>query len=90
MKLKSKYNIGNIVRFYNNAICDDDIGKIEGIKMSFSWANLQKTSYDITPIRVNNHYSVEVEEFRIKQTLNKIAFEKAYAELCAKEMMKSE
>lgn len=88
MKLKSKYNVGDIVRFYNEAIPDDDIGRIYSVNIKFSIETLQQTSYKVTPIRMNNNYSVEIYEFKIKEKLNKKAFEKAYTEHCAKEMLK--
>lgn len=84
MKLKSKYNIGNVVEFYNEGKQDYDIAKITGIKMEFSWETLQRTSYQVSPFR--KFYSVEIKEHQIKRTLNKKAFEMAYAEKCAREI----
>lgn len=86
MKLKSKYNIGSIVEFYNDGIQDYDIARINGIKMEFSWETLQRTTYYVSSFRKNNDYSIEIKEHQIRKTLNKKAFERAYAEQCAKEL----
>ena len=86
MKLKSKYNVGAIVEFFNDGIHDYDIARINGIKMEFSWETLQRTSYYVSPFRKNNSYSMEIKEHQIRKTLNKKAFERVYAEQCAKEL----
>jgi hypothetical protein len=93
VKLKSKYNIGEIVQFKNPETKDIDVGSIDKVFISFSWEQLQKEEYMITPIRMRAVYVsdwVRVEKTDIRKKLNKIAFKRAYAEQCAKEMMKSE
>lgn len=87
MKFKSKFNVGDVVLFYNRKICDNDIGKIDSIKISFSWETMLEEKYVISPARIEEDYSykgVEVEINSIHKKLNKKAFERAFAEKCAK------
>lgn len=89
MKFKSKYNMGDVVHFYNNKICDNDIGVITSINISFSWQTMLKEKYVISPARIEEDYSdngVEVEIDSIRKKLNKRAFDKAFAEKCAKHL----
>lgn len=88
MKLKSKYNIGSIVEFYNDRIQDYDIARIDGVTIEFSWERLQRNTYSISIFRKDNNYYEEIQECKIIRQLNKKAFEKAYAEKCAKELRK--
>lgn len=93
MKLKSKYNVGDIVIFYNENTNENEIGSIDKIEIKFSWEILQKTKYTISLRKINGTYtcnSKEVPEAYIYKKLNKRAFEKAYAEQCAKEIVKNE
>lgn len=87
MRFKSKYNVGDVVMFYNHRIHDNDIGKIGSIKISFSLETLHKESYRIYPVRIEEDYSdngIEIEVNSIRMQLNKKAFEKAFAEKCAR------
>ena len=93
MRFKSKFNVGDVVLFYNHKICDNDIGKIDSISMSFSYVTMLKEKYVISPARIEEYYSyngVEVEINSSRKKLNKKAFEKAFAEKCANYVAKGE
>jgi N-methylhydantoinase B/oxoprolinase/acetone carboxylase alpha subunit len=90
MKFKSKYNVGDVVLFYNSKIHDNDIGTIGVVKISFSLETLQRESYQICPVRIDCYYSdnsVEVTRNKIRKKLNKKAFNKAFAEKCVKHFL---
>ena len=87
MKFKTKYNVGDIVQFYNSKIHDNDIGTIQSVNVCFSWETLQKESYDICPARIENDFSykgIVVNENSVYKKLNKKAFEKEFAKKCVK------
>lgn len=90
MKLKSKYNIGQIVEY--KTINDEGIGKIVSIDISFSFETRQKTEYKIT--KIENYYSTVygksflIKEYDICKALNKSAFEKEYAKMKARQVEK--
>lgn len=91
MKFKTKYNIGEVVQFYNHKICDNDIGIIDCINISFSWETLQKNKYVISPKRIESDFSyngVEVDENSIYKKLNKKTFNKLFTEKCVKYLEK--
>lgn len=93
MKLKTKYNIGDVVRYYNYTSSTNEIGIITHIYTDFSWETLQKTRYTIEKVKISNEpcsFHKTVDEYDIKQRLNKKAFEKAFAEECAREVAKGE
>ena len=87
MRFKTKYNVGDIVKFYNRKICNYDVGEITKIIIDFSWEALQKTRYMINPAILDyqafNH-SISVDQSDVCKRLYKDAFEKEYAKLCAK------
>ena len=90
MKIKTKYNIGEIVLFKNPKTNDVDVGKIDKVYISFSWEELLKQEYMIIPIRMRAVYVsdwVRVDKMEIHKRLDKKAFKKAYAEQCAKEII---
>lgn len=93
MRFKSKFNVGDVVLFYNHKICNNDIGKIDSIIISFSYETMLQEKYKISPARIECDYSykgVEVEINSIRKKLNKKAFEKAFAEKCANYVAKGE
>lgn len=87
MRFKTKYNIGDIVQFYNERIHDNDIGTITGVNVSFSWETLQKESYNISPARIESDFSdngIVVDVNSVYKKLNKKAFEEEFAKKCVK------
>lgn len=85
MKFKSKYNIGDIVLFYTNS-WEQKIGRIISVCIKFSYETLKKISYDISLFVPNSSqvYTNYINENDIIKKINKKAFEKIYAEECAK------
>lgn len=93
MKLKSKYNVGDVVRFYNYTTSKYEIGAITRIHVEFSLEKLQKTWYTIETVKIKKAYTsfaTNVDEYDILQKLNKKAFNKAYAEECAKSIVQGD
>lgn len=87
MRFKTKYNVGDIVKFYNRKICNYDVGEIKSVRVDFSWETLQKTKYMINPIKLEYEMfdnSISVDQSDVYKRLYKDAFEKEYAKLCAK------
>ena len=87
MKFKTKYNIGDVVQFYNDKIHNNDIGTIRGVNVYFSWETLQKESYDILPARIESDFSyngVKVDRDSVYKKLNKKTFEEEFAKKCVK------
>lgn len=87
MRFKTKYNIGDIVQFYNEKIHDNDIGTITSVNVYFSWESLQKESYDIAPARIESDFSyngIVVDVNSVYKKLNKKAFEEEFAKKCVK------
>lgn len=86
MKFKTKYNIGDVVQFYNERIHNNDIGTIQGVNVSFSWET-HKESYYISPARIESNFScnrVKVDADSVYKKLNKKAFEEEFAKKCVK------
>ena len=93
MKFKTKYSVGDIVKFYNHKKCDNDVGIINVVKFKYSNELLDTTSYIISPIKTYCDYkdkSIEIREGSVHIKLNKKTFEKEYTKFWAKEKMKSE
>lgn len=93
MKLKSKYNIGNLVEYWNTTISDYDIGIIKFIQIRFSSEMLQETIYKIYPIiqkDVRVDYGKEIKESNVKRKLNKKTFDKVYTREYAKLLARKE
>ena len=87
MRFKTKYNIGDIVQFYNERIHNNDIGTIQSVNVYFSWETLQKESYDISPARIESDFSyngIVVDVNSVYKKLNKKAFEEEFAKKCVK------
>ena len=87
MRFKTKYNIGDIVKFFNSKINDYDIGNITRVSVSFSFESGQEEKYKVNPIRINDDYydhSIEINETSVYKKLNKKAFEKEFAKKCVK------
>lgn len=93
MKFKTKYKIGDIVKFYNETSSQHQIGIIVRIFIRYSVECKQTTKYDIEKIKINNtHIADEISVFEdvICKKINKKAFEKEYAKECAREIAKGE
>ena len=87
MRFKTKYNVGDVVQFYNSNIHDNDIGTIGSVNVYFSWETLQKESYDILPARIESDFSyngIVVDLNSVYKKLNKKAFEREFAKKCVK------
>ena len=88
MKIITKYNAGDIVLFYNKSINENDIGMITGVSFKYDLDPSIKFLEDrISPVKIVKDFydnRVEVDETNIMKKLNKKAFEKAFAEKCAK------
>lgn len=87
MRFKTKYNVGDIVKFYNIKICNYDVGEITRVRVDFSWETLQKTQYMINPAKLEYEmfdHSIPVDQSDICKRLHKDTFEKECAKLCAK------
>lgn len=93
MKFKTKYNIGDIVRFYNVTSSRYQIGRINRIFISYSAEYGETIKYDIEKIKINHAYiadEVTILEGAIRKKINKKAFEKEYAKECAREIAKGD
>ena len=87
MRFKTKYNVGDIVKFYNRKICNYDVGEITSVGVDFSWETLQRTKYMINPAKLEYEvfdHSISVDQSDVCKRLHKDTFEKEYAKLCAK------
>ena len=93
MKFKTKYKIGDIVKFYNETSSQYQIGLITRIFIRYSVECKQITKYDIEKIKINNTYiadEISIFENVICKKINKKTFEKEYAKECAREIAKGE
>ena len=93
MKVKTKCNIGDIVKFYNQTSNQYQIGRISGICISYYVEFGGKIQYNIERIKIDNPYiadEITVLEGAICKKINKKIFEKEYAKECAREIAKGE
>ena len=93
MKFKSKYNVGDIVHYFNTESGKNQIGRISRIFISYNTEFGEKIKYDVERIKIDNDYIADevcILEGAINKKINKKAFDKEYAKECVREMMKSE
>lgn len=87
MKIKTKYNIGDIIQF-----CSDrnelKVGKI--VSLDIFIYDEQEVSYEVQLFAgdLNFDNGINLKEDKIIKKLNRKAFEKTYAEQCAKEIIR--
>ena len=87
MKIKTKYNIGDIIQF-----CSDrnelKVGKI--VTLDIFIYDEREVSYGVKLFAgdLNLDNGIDLIEHKIIKKLNRKAFEKAYAEQCAKEIIR--
>lgn len=86
MKIKTKYNIGDIIQF-----CSDrnelKVGKI--VSLDIFIYDEQEVNYGVKLFAgdLNLDNGIDLIEHKIIKRLNRKAFEKAYAEQCAKKIV---
>lgn len=94
MRFKSKYNIGDIVLFYNETTQKTEIGKIRKLRIDFSYETNKQELYFVekvkTDIILGLDERIKISEHYIEKRLNKRVFEKEFAKICAKESLKNE
>ena len=94
MKLKSKYNIGDIVEFETINTKKTLVGKIDSLVVKFSFEAGTDVVYYIRTFEFGIPLYIstikDVHEYDIKNKLNSKAFSKRYAELVAERIIKGE
>lgn len=92
MLMTSKYNTGDIVQFVKDN-GNIGVGRICSVRMTHSYETQKRVEYEIYLLRVKPscvYNSLTVKEYNIQKKLNKKAFEKAYAQECAKYLSSEE
>lgn len=93
MKFKSKYNVGDVIHYFNTENGKNQIGRISRIFISYNTEFGEKIKYDVERIKIHNDYIADevcILEGEIYKKIHKKAFEKEYAKECAREIAKGD
>lgn len=96
MKIKTKYNIGDIVEYNDIYIMTIFYGRIKSLDIKISSFNGLAISYEVEDLinyKINNEDTIKttlVGEWHIEKKLNKKQFEKTFTKLLAQKTVEKQ